>query len=78
MISDGHKSHFCLIKNMGRLLADQHSSKMKYHYRMYCLHGFTSHSVLENHQPYCKNHGEQKIDLPKEQDKWLYYKNVRK
>ena len=78
MISDGLKSHYCWIKSMSRLLADQHSSKIKYHYCMYCLHGFTSHRVLENHQPYCKNHGAQRVELPKEQDKWLYYKDVRK
>ena len=57
LISDGQKSHYCWIKSMSRLLADQHSSKIKSHYCIYCLQGFTSHRVLEKHQIYCKEHG---------------------
>ena len=78
LISDGQKSHYCWIKSMSRLLADQHSSKIKYLYCIYCLQGFTSHRVLEKHQIYCKEHGAQRVELPKEEDKWLFYKDVRK
>lgn len=78
MISDGHKCHYCWIKNVDRLLSDQHSCKNRYFHCVYCLQGFTSRRILEDHQHYCREHGKQRVKLPKEEDKWLFYKDVRK
>ena len=78
LLSDGKKSHYCWIKSMSRLLGHQNSHGHRYHYCIYCLQGFTSHRVLEKHQTYCKDHNAQRVELPKEEDKWLYYKDVRK
>ena len=78
LLSDGKKSHYCWIKSMSRLLGHQNSHGHCYHYCIYCLQGFTSHRVLEKHQTYCKDHNAQRVELPKEEDKWLYYKDVRK
>ena len=78
LLSDGQKSHYCWIKSMSRLLGHQNSDGHRYHYCIYCLQGFTSHRVLEKHQIYCKEHGAQRVELPKEEDKWLFYKDVRK
>ena len=76
MISDGQKSH-CLIKNMNRLLGHQKRYGHRYHYCTYCLQGFTNQCVLEKRQSYCKNHGAQKVELPKEEDKLLFLKTSK-
>jgi hypothetical protein len=78
MISDHKKSYFCWIKDLNRLLYDQTTNKIRYHYCSYCLHGFTKERLLSDHIHYCQTHGPQKIELPKEEDKWLYYKDIRK
>lgn len=78
IITKRKKSHFCYIKNLNRLLGDQKSDGHKHFYCLYCLQGFTQERILNNHAPYCQSHGIQKIDLPKEADKWLYYKDIRK
>jgi len=33
---------------------------------------------LKDHIPYCQTHSPQKIELPNDDDKWLYYKDIRK
>lgn len=78
MISDQKKYHYCWIKDLNRLLADQHSHHSRYYYCPYCLHGFTKERLLVDHEPYCQTHGPQKIELPTEEDKWLNYKDIRK
>jgi hypothetical protein len=77
-ISDGKKSHYCWIKDLNRLLGDQHSIHRRHHYCSYCLHGFTKERVLNDHVQYWQTYGPQKIKLPTEEDKWLYYKDIRK
>ena len=78
MISDNRKKHYCWIKDLNRLLGDQHSNTRRYHYCPYCLHGFIKERLLEDHIPYFKTHGPQKIYLPNDDDKWLYHKDIRK
>ena len=80
MISHHKKSHFCWIKDLNRLLYDQKTYKIRYHnhYCSFCLHGFTKERLLEDHIPYCLTHEPQKIELPSEEDIWLYYKDIRK
>lgn len=77
MISDGKKSHYCWIKNLDRLLSHQHTHG-RYFHCMYCLQGFTKERILQEHLPYCREHGSQRVELPKEEDKWLFYKDYRK
>ncbi|XP_071152225.1 uncharacterized protein [Mytilus edulis] len=78
MISDNKKSHYCWIKDLNRLLGDQHTHHGRHFYCPYCLHGFTKERILSNHLPYCQTHGPQKIELPTEDNKWLHYKDIRK
>ncbi|XP_033761654.1 uncharacterized protein LOC117343421 [Pecten maximus] len=78
MISDQKKSHYCWIKNVDRLLSDQHTCKNRYFHCIYCLQGFTKQRILNDHMHYCREHGTQKVDLPKEEDKWLFYKDFRR
>ncbi|XP_033753110.1 uncharacterized protein LOC117336607 [Pecten maximus] len=78
LMSDGRKSHYCWIKDMGRLLNDRYSHGHRYYHCMYCMQGFTKERILNDHISYCREHGTQKVKLPSEEDKWLFYKDVRK
>ncbi|KAK3084100.1 hypothetical protein FSP39_008173 [Pinctada imbricata] len=78
LISDKEKQHYCWIKNFNRLLSDQNSHKNQYHYCHYCLHGFTKKTLLKKHIPYCKVHGAQRTEMPREEDKWLRFTDVSK
>ncbi|XP_071085832.1 uncharacterized protein [Haliotis cracherodii] len=80
LISKGKKTHYCWIKNMSRLLAGRTKHDGKAFYCPYCLHGFTKEKLLQSHIPYCQTHGPQRVELPKEEDKWLSYqlKHVKK
>jgi len=61
-----------------RLLGDQKTHDGRHFYCPYCLNGFTKEQILSDHIVYCQTHGAQKIELPKEQDKWLFYKDMQK
>ena len=78
VISDDKKSHYCWIKDLNRLLFDQKSNGHRHFYCKYCLHGFTKERLLKDHESYCQTHAPQKIELPTEEDKWLFYKDIRK
>ncbi|XP_033741829.1 uncharacterized protein LOC117328409 [Pecten maximus] len=77
-LTDGRKSHYCWIKDLNRLLNDQKSDSHRHFFCMYCLQGFTKERILSDHITYCKGHGAQRVKLPEEKDKWLFYKDVRK
>ena len=67
MISDGEKTHYCLIKNMSRLLSSQ-TSKTEHvqHFCFSCLNPFHSKESLSKHLEYCNEHEAVKIEMPKE------------
>ena len=57
LISAGEKSHYCWIKDVGRLLSSQttddgHNKKF---YCQRCLNSFSSPTALDNHERYCKS-----------------------
>ncbi len=78
LIDNGRHQHYCLIKNLDRLLSD----RTKHHGRMYhcsfCLHGYCTKKGLEDHMPYCQDHGAQRIELPTEDDKWFSFNNIQR
>ena len=51
------KSHYTLIRNMSRLLDDRTINKTAHYYCNYCLHGFISQDLLDNHVENCKKYG---------------------
>ncbi|XP_065654581.1 uncharacterized protein LOC136081211 [Hydra vulgaris] len=58
-------NHYCLIKNISRLLSSQTSNKhCKNHYCRNCLLGFNSEESLSNHKTYCETHDSVRIKLP--------------
>ncbi|GFQ94331.1 uncharacterized protein TNCT_221461 [Trichonephila clavata] len=50
LISNQEKRHYCLIKNLNRLLSDLTQHKSESFYCNYCLHRFVKKSVLDAHR----------------------------
>lgn len=66
LISNEATSHYCLIKNLSRLLSSQSSSRD--HARIYCrrcLNDFDNEKAIAKHQMYCNNHDAVRPELPK-------------
>ncbi|XP_065664740.1 uncharacterized protein LOC136086372 [Hydra vulgaris] len=65
LISNGETNHYCLIKNLSKLLSSQTSNKhCKKYYCRNCLLGFNSEERLSNHKSYCETHDSVRIELP--------------
>ena len=78
LFSRGEKRHYCLIRNLKRLLSNQTRHKAQMYYCPYCLHGFVREQLLEDHKPLCSQHGPQRIELPNEDDMFLQFKDFQK
>ena len=66
LIEEGVK-HYCLFKNLSRLLSSQVSTHNgEYHFCLRCLNPFWCQESLNKHQEYCSNYEAVKIELPKE------------
>ena len=63
---------------MSRLLHRPGQHNGQKHYCNYCLHGFCEQDALDRHVEDCSNHGMQKVELRKEDDKWVQFKNIQK
>ena len=61
--------HYCLIRNLIRLLGKRTHHNGQSYYCNYCLHAFTKQSLLDDHTPYCQPHGLQRIKVVDEQNK---------
>lgn len=68
----GHQNHYCLIRNLNRLLSDQRKHNGTMFHCPYCLHGFVREDFLQDHQPRCSQHGMQKTEFPSEENNTLY------
>ena len=77
LISNNDTMH-SLIRNLSRLLASLTKHKCKKFFCDYCLHGFKSHDLLEQHEPQCRKNGPQKIRMPGDDNDILYVKDVHK
>ena len=72
------KSHYTVIRNMSRLLGDRTSHNGMAYYCDNCLHGFVRQDLLDTHVEDCKEFGNQKITLPKEEEKFVSFKSIEK
>ena len=67
MLIEGGVKHYCLVKDLGRLLSSQVSSHNgKHHFCMGCFNPFWTRKSLNKHQEYCNEYEAVKIELPKE------------
>ena len=78
LIEEEGVSHYCLVKNLSRLLSSQVSNhKEKHHFCLRCLNSFWTHKSLNKHLEYCSNHEAVKINLP-EKGTMLKFKNYHR
>ncbi|ELU13788.1 hypothetical protein CAPTEDRAFT_213858 [Capitella teleta] len=67
LITDGEQQHYCVIKDMSRLLAFQTSNKkVKHHFCLRCLNPFYSQESLNKHMEYCYSNDAVKIEMSEE------------
>ena len=78
LYSQGDQRHYCLIRDLDRLLASLTRNNNHMYHCMYCLHGFVRQDLLEDHEPHCGRHGPQKIKLLDEDQATLTFKEVQK
>ena len=78
LIEEEGVSHYCLVKNLSRLLSSQVSNhKEKHHFCLRCLNSFWTHKSLNKHLEYCGNHEAVKINMP-EKGTMLKFKNYHR
>ena len=78
LIEEEGVSHYCLVKNLSRLLSSQVSNhKEKHHFCLRCLNSFWTHKSLNKHLEYCSNHEAVKINMP-EKGTMLKFKNYHR
>ena len=75
LIKNGDNSHYCLVKNLSRLLTSQvnkHSHKL--YFCLNCLNGFDEPEKLQQHKEYCSENENIKINMPPPET-YLKFKN---
>ena len=78
LIKEEGVNHYCLVKNVSRLLSSQVSNhKEKHHFCLRCLNSFWTHKSLNKHLEYCGNHEAVKINMP-EKGTMLKFKNYHR
>jgi len=78
LISKNDTTHYCLIRNLSRLLASLTKHRCMKFFCDYCLHGFSRQDLLEHHEPHCRKNGPQKIRIPSNDNDILHFKDVHK
>lgn len=78
LIHEEEKRHYCLIKDMSRLLSAQTTkNKRKEFYCMRCLNSFGRQDLLDNHKEFCGQYEGVKVIMPKE-GSTVSFKNFHK
>ena len=78
LIEEGGVKHYCLVKNLSRLLASQVSkAERKKYFCTRCFNPFGSQEVLFKHLEYCNEYEAVKIELPKK-GTMLEFKNYHR
>ena len=78
LIKDGDNSHYCLIKNLSRLLGKRTHHNGQEYYCSNCLHGFTEKQKLDDHIEACYKQRTQRIVFPESKDAKVRFKAVKK
>ena len=66
------KTHYCLIKDLNRMLYSQTKHKAQQYFYTYCLHGFTREDLIA-HKPLCESHGPQCTVLADKKDRLMKF-----
>ena len=78
LLTKGFTSHYCLIKNLSRLLySQQHSEDHHYHYYERCLQGFSLQTAFQKHTTLCRGSSSRptRIDMPEKGKNTLKFQN---
>ena len=75
LILNNDTTHYCLVRNLSRLLASPTKYKCKKFF-CDCLHGFTRQDLPEQHEPHCRKNGLEKIRKPSDNNDILYFKDT--
>ena len=79
LITENENKHYVLIKDFNRFMFNQTKNKNKKHFCMYCLQGFSSEKILNNHKENCiQINGSQSIKMPNKSNNILYFNNHHK
>ena len=74
----GGVKHYCLVKDVSRLLSSQVSNHNgEHHFCLRCLNPFWCQESLNKHQEYCSNYEAVKIQMPKKRT-MLKFKNYHR
>ena len=75
---DGKGSHYCVIKDMSRLVSSQVSKKKAKKYVCdYCLNSFGAEDLLGKHVEYCSKHDAVNVTMPTPGKNTLKFKNIQ-
>ena len=78
LIEEGGVKHYCLVKNISRLLSSQASNHDgKHYFCLRCLNPFWCQEALDKHKEYCNEYEAVKIELPKK-GTMLEFKNYQR
>ena len=78
LIKEEGVNHYCLVKNLSRLLSSQVSKQDgKKYFCKRCLNPFSGQKALDKHEEYCGNHEAAKINMPEKGTK-LKFKNYHR
>ena len=78
LIEQDKVKHYCLVKNLSRLLSSQISNgKRKEYFCLRCLNSFWCQEALDKHKEYCGEYEAVKIQLP-EKGTMLKFKNYHR
>ena len=75
LIKEGDNSHYCLVKNLSRLLTSQISNHNgKLYFCLNCFNGYDAQEKLNHHKEYCGEKESIKITMPPPET-YLKFKN---
>ena len=78
LIQNHESSHYCLIKNLNKMLSSENKHNGETFFCTHCLHGFSRKDLLLKHQSLCQIHGLLYTELPDEKNKWMKFTNIKK
>ena len=77
-LTQGDKSHYCLIRNLNAFLHRTNASRHKSYYCCYCLNSFSTQFLCDQHSQYCSSNDPQRVELPKPGYNLLQFKDFEK
>ena len=78
IITDGKKWHYLTVKSLSALLRGITLNHKEEFYFLDCLHSYTTKNRLKKHKKVCENHDYCFVEMPKEHNKILNYKQGEK